>query len=872
MSGGARGLAPWHRRGPAQGSAAATHLGTASATIRLEHTRSLAFLNDAFAQLEALLLARTPRADGVSTVPPPRPEGGGRAPSALAPPLDARRACLDRAALCDDNELRTQGQLLQRWLSHFRTDLTPVISEHLVAVAVSMRERIGPVDVQPAARVMRGSAQMHAPSERQMQLQLVLLFVLQAVLGLLQHTGGRDPLSVSLVPFSVLDFCFEQIGPSHLPVVRETASRCVGLLARAAGHLVVAVKLYAARLEKVRASEHQREFAPYQRATCVLPFGWAEGEGGASATLDYLRALSAAMGRIERRVLRTEVCSSLDKQLRRLLARTEGSAWFAFEARGGKPLAEFWALFGAIHAHVLRWARKARHAPFCFDLAASMLCLGDPPFFVKQRKEVLGALVARIKKEGVGGRAMQRLLRCLRELPHPLLAAEPAGVSDALDKLWLQLLPRKSGFSSNELPAADAKMATAVLAEVGRVQPEGALHIAFDVIRAQPSAYAVEARAAVLAALPLLARDPAAAAALAARAEALATAVLPLIADQTAELLLCAAVACAPLFGPLPTATAESHLVARLCRFAAAGAGAPGGCSVAHAASLALLARLPSCDRAAALQTCATLLERLARASGVDDDELSLAFSLIRDALGDVAARARVSGGAATSAAEPPTGPTRSGAGGRLGGRLVGFVADGPVGPEEAQAWVQLRLRTEGIAIAWAHHPKPWAAVEAFELLQVAADGGIALLEGPAAARSLSLARALRAADVSERAQATAAAAFAAAEAGASVDGDDARSSIGGHVGSSAGGGRLSTGAQAPPLRSHRSREWLPTLADASSDVAATVEEEEDHAMALDAAQISDALPLAPPPLFPLVVREATLHDRSPAGSTTLTN
>ena len=84
--------------------------------------------------------------------------------------------------------------------------------------------------------------------------------------------------------------------------------------------------------------------------------------------------------------------------------------WSDFNANGGDASKEWWAAYAVAYETASKWARKAQHAPFCYELLVSMLALASreqagPPgtqFATKERRERLLLLLASgcAKKDG----------------------------------------------------------------------------------------------------------------------------------------------------------------------------------------------------------------------------------------------------------------------------------------------------------------------------------------------------------------------------------------------------------------------------------------------------------------------------------------
>lgn len=196
-----------------------------------------------------------------------------------------------------------------------------------------------------------------------------------------EHQGGGGASPLRSVPETVLAFCFRKLGLAHPVAVRRAATLCVGLLSSA--QLSAAVDLFLCGMGpgRLTSDREEREWVPYQRAAEHLDLSTHSAEQ-AAATLRYLAAVAAAMERVGRGVLRSEICSSLAAALSRLIEPADAqrkAEWASFCAGDGAA-AKWWRAYAAAYEAALRWAaKKSAHAPFCYPLLVQMLSLAADP-------------------------------------------------------------------------------------------------------------------------------------------------------------------------------------------------------------------------------------------------------------------------------------------------------------------------------------------------------------------------------------------------------------------------------------------------------------------------------------------------------------
>ena len=60
----------------------------------------------------------------------------------------------------------------------------------------------------------------------------------------------------------------------------------------------------------------------------------------------------------------------------------------------------FWAVFARLYVIVSKWAKKTKHALFCYDLMVTMICFGPKDFFFStNHDDVLKLIVGGLKKD-----------------------------------------------------------------------------------------------------------------------------------------------------------------------------------------------------------------------------------------------------------------------------------------------------------------------------------------------------------------------------------------------------------------------------------------------------------------------------------------
>jgi hypothetical protein len=107
------------------------------------------------------------------------------------------------------------------------------------------------------------------------------------------------------------------------------------------------------------------------------------------------------MKKVERGVLRQEICYSLKDIFKKLLDPADEILLQELNLmENSDRAAEFWDIYKSMFECVSRWAKKSSHSAFCYDLMWQMACLGNKNFLkIPDVENMLSALVSGFKKD-----------------------------------------------------------------------------------------------------------------------------------------------------------------------------------------------------------------------------------------------------------------------------------------------------------------------------------------------------------------------------------------------------------------------------------------------------------------------------------------
>ena len=218
------------------------------------------FLQDAFEQLDEVLLRRTTSTAGAQSVP------------------DASQ------------DVRAARQQIQRWLVVFArehlsdicTKLMNCAGEHAPAAPVSDAGK------NPRIRLPQKAdgPETGAPRD-EASVSFFLLETLRRVLAAAAERGSLSTLPAR--DGALLPFCFDHLSLAQPAAIRHVAGLCIGILSRA--QLKTACELFAGGLAHLSSDREQREYVAYQRAATHLELSTHSAEQAVSSTM-YLRRLS----------------------------------------------------------------------------------------------------------------------------------------------------------------------------------------------------------------------------------------------------------------------------------------------------------------------------------------------------------------------------------------------------------------------------------------------------------------------------------------------------------------------------------------------------------------------------------------------------
>jgi hypothetical protein len=197
----------------------------------------------------------------------------------------------------------------------------------------------------------------------------------------------------------LLQFLIERLTMENSPAIRNASALCLSILSLKAEFLSIIVNQFLTAMDSSKSDDEEREYASYQRAISDLAFGF--GNDRIEITMEYLFKLSIKMKKVERGVLRQEICYSLKDIFKKLLDPADEILLQELNLmENSDRAAEFWDIYKSMFECVSRWAKKSSHSAFCYDLMWQMACLGNKNFLkIPDVENMLSALVSGFKKD-----------------------------------------------------------------------------------------------------------------------------------------------------------------------------------------------------------------------------------------------------------------------------------------------------------------------------------------------------------------------------------------------------------------------------------------------------------------------------------------
>ncbi|GIQ79602.1 hypothetical protein KIPB_000268, partial [Kipferlia bialata] len=189
--------------------------------------------------------------------------------------------------------------------------------------------------------------------------------------GSLDHTDKASVLSA--VPDTLIEMLWGKLAYNYPLDVREAASRTLGLLSTHTPHLNRVVSLHATFIQDMRKTDC-RDYATYASSLTDLGLGLGDSPQ-TPATIKVLDAVLSLLPRVQRGVLRQELCRVLAKQFEAIIPPSVDAM------TDGDP---FWGRFFTLYETVDKWAKRAKHRVFCRRTQLVLARLGNRRFYTER--------------------------------------------------------------------------------------------------------------------------------------------------------------------------------------------------------------------------------------------------------------------------------------------------------------------------------------------------------------------------------------------------------------------------------------------------------------------------------------------------------
>lgn len=313
-----------------------------------------------------------------------------------------------------------------------------------------------------------------------------------------------DTSVLQSVPESLISFCFSRLHLSFSGAIRRVAGMCLGFLSK--HFLQMIASMFLNSLAAIKKDADAREYVTYQKALSLLDFGFRAGDQ-VNATVAYFSGLAAQMKKIDRGVLRMEVCESLRQIFVKILpskANTrQTTQWDLFQASESKEYVEFQDAVDKIYQIVKQWSKKDKHSPFCYDVMCVMVCaVRSPKFYTKYSGELFGLLCGGLKKEKLHAKCLECCAFYVRESPEAFVSTDN-GFLGRIKALLGLLLPKGKNPEEPDIPAI-----TQIVHEIGeRFSTFVFGEYAVEVLTIKKGNYRTTTKAVVMTALGQIARS-----------------------------------------------------------------------------------------------------------------------------------------------------------------------------------------------------------------------------------------------------------------------------------------------------------------------------------------------------------------------------
>jgi hypothetical protein len=263
-----------------------------------------------------------------------------------------------------------------------------------------------------------------------------------------------------------ISFCFNHLQHSYSAGVRHAAAQSLGVLSHV--YLQQISQCFIEKFSACKNDNQRREFASFQRAVGYIEFG-VSSPMQTQITTSYLQELYKEMKKIDRGVLRQEICISLAAIFTRIMnpadaARVQQYNHFLQLNRG---VEEFNEVYSNIYERVAKWSSKSKHSLFCYELLLRMLVLtrDNNFFFQKKRFDVFTATVNGFKNKEFRPNCLELMRNYIRDLPTQFIQHDVTLWNNQMKLLCNALLPRGK---TNKPTPEETPILTELLSEIGR--------------------------------------------------------------------------------------------------------------------------------------------------------------------------------------------------------------------------------------------------------------------------------------------------------------------------------------------------------------------------------------------------------------------
>eukprot|EP00698_Gefionella_okellyi_P001309 TRINITY_DN1124_c0_g1_i1.p1 TRINITY_DN1124_c0_g1~~TRINITY_DN1124_c0_g1_i1.p1 ORF type:complete len:2131 (+),score=596.94 TRINITY_DN1124_c0_g1_i1:296-6394(+) len=286
--------------------------------------------------------------------------------------------------------------------------------------------------------------------------------------------------------------CFARLRINRPSAVRHAAAQCVGVLTRVL--LRDACDLFIAKLVSCRSGDAVREYVPVQRAVRHFKFG-INSPTRIAATARYIGSLATHGKSVDRGVLRQEVCMSVIAILQGLASQTplSNQQWVTFAK--STESADFWHSFVEMFRVTLSWARRPKHAAFCYQLLGFMVGLGGRNLFSQLSVDDLLGVAASIREKTSRTAALEFARDFLLQASVFTAGGGAGGLQRVIESLVLAVLRRTASTES------DSTVVSSVLVAACKALPSFTMNAMSDLANHAPPA---DTRDAILLALGTL--------------------------------------------------------------------------------------------------------------------------------------------------------------------------------------------------------------------------------------------------------------------------------------------------------------------------------------------------------------------------------